>query len=500
MQRRSLSRFEVVKIRNSASRVELFISCKRVITCVLFIALLSGVIIKTVNAQHTIHKYYPPQDSLVAMKLAYWQDCKFGLLMHWGTYSQWGIVESWSLCNEDEGWCQRRGPYAHDYNTYKKEYEKLQTTFNPVNFNPDKWAKAASEAGMKYVVFTTKHHDGFCMFDTKQTDYKITSQKTPFHNNPKADVTAEIFNAFRKYNFMTGAYFSKPDWHSEYYWWSYFATPNRMSNYDPAKYPDRWKNFDDYTFNQLQELCTNYGKVDLLWLDGGWVRPDSTITKEEESWIKTPWRNEIDMHRLAAMARKQQPGILIVDRSVYGYYQNYLTPEQQVPDTVLSYPWETCMTMATSWSYVPGDKFKSTNQLIHLLCKIVSRGGNLLLNIAPSAQGDWDNDAYIRLQQIGNWMRVNQDCIYGTKPVLPYQEGKFVFTRKGNTIYAIYLAEENEKVPPTIEFSNNGWQVKNISAMKSGSVKWTNSNGKIKIDNTKTTDPSDALVFKLVVK
>lgn len=451
-------------------------------------------------AQHHIQKYYPPQDTLVAKKLAYWQDCKFGLLMHWGTYSQWGIVESWSLCNEDEGWCQRRGPYADDYHTYKKEYEKLQTTFNPINFNPDKWAKAAANAGMRYVVFTTKHHDGFCMFDTKQTDYKITSEQTPFHLNSKSDVTKEIFNAFRKYNFMTGAYFSKPDWHSQYYWWNYFATPNRMSNYDPAKYPERWKKFDDFTFNQLQELCTNYGKVDLLWLDGGWVRPDSTITEEEESWIKTPWRNEIDMQRIGRMARKQQPGILIVDRSVYGHYQNYLTPEQQVPDSVLPYPWETCMTMATSWSYVSGDKYKTTNQLIHLLCKIVSRGGNLLLNIAPSSLGDWDNDAYIRLQQIGDWMTINQDCIYGTRPVFPYQEGKFLFTQKKEVIYAIYLLEENELVEPMVELNNYGWKINSISTMNGALVKWEDLNGKIKIENSKSKNGSDALVYKISIK
>ena len=219
----------------------------------------------TITAQHErIKKYYPPTDTLVKQNLKTWQGYKFGLMMHWGTYSQWGIVESWSLCNEDEDWCKRRGPYANDYNEYKKQYEKLQAVFNPVKFNADKWATAAKNAGMKYVVFTTKHHDGFCMFDTKQTDYKITSVNCPFHSNSKADVTREIFNSFRKQQFMTGAYFSKPDWHCEYYWWPYFATPNRMSNYDPKKYPDRWKQYEDFTYEQLNELCTGYGKLDLI--------------------------------------------------------------------------------------------------------------------------------------------------------------------------------------------------------------------------------------------
>ena len=162
----------------------------------------------SIQAQ-SIQKYYPNKDSLVIKRLQKWSDARFGLLMHWGTYSQWGIVESWSLCAEDEGWCARRGPYSANYDNYKSHYEALQTTFNPVNFNPSKWADAAYNAGMRYVVFTTKHHDGFCMFDTKQTDYKVTSDKCPFHSNVKANIAKEVFDAFRNKNMMTGAYFSK---------------------------------------------------------------------------------------------------------------------------------------------------------------------------------------------------------------------------------------------------------------------------------------------------
>src|SRR5271170_4495593 len=143
--------------------------------------------------QHQMSKsYVVPDDTLVREKLSQWKNLKFGLFMHWGTYSQWGVVESWSICPEDEGWTQRRGPYGATYNGYVKAYENLQTTFNPTQFNPEKWVAAAKYAGMEYVVFTTKHHDGFCMFDTKQTDYKITSTKTPFSSNPRSNVTKEI--------------------------------------------------------------------------------------------------------------------------------------------------------------------------------------------------------------------------------------------------------------------------------------------------------------------
>jgi alpha-L-fucosidase len=273
--------------------------------------------------KHNVSKQYvAPGDPLVEQKLTEWQDLKFGLFMHWGTYSQWGVVESWSICPEDEGWTQRRGPYGATYNGYKTAYENLQTKFNPVKFNPEKWVQAAKDAGMKYVIFTTKHHDGFCMFDTKETDYKITSLKTPFSANPRSNVTKEVFNAFRKENFMIGAYFSKPDWHTENYWWPYFPPKDRNVNYDPKKYPERWQKFKDFTYNQISELMTGYGKVDILWLDGGWVRPKKSIDTTVEWQRGIQYDQDIDMPKIAAMGRQKQPGLIVVDRTVSGQYEN----------------------------------------------------------------------------------------------------------------------------------------------------------------------------------
>lgn len=402
------------------------------------------------NTGYAQIKYFPPTDPLVVQNLEKWQDLKFGFMMHWGTYSQWGIVESWALCSEP--WCTgaRKGK---PYTDFKSDYEKLSTTFNPTQFDPSKWADAAADAGMKYVVFTTKHHDGFSMFDTKQTDYKITGPESPFAEHPKANVTKEIFEAFREKGFMTGAYFSKPDWHHPDYWASEWATPNRCNNYDIRNYPERWQRFRDFTYNQIGELMTDYGKVDILWLDGGWVRPDSTINEEVIAWgYDIPeWEQDIDMPRIVKMAREKQPGLIVVDRTVHGPYENYLTPEQKVPDQVINEPWETCMTMADGWSYSFNPNYKSTRRLIHTLVDVVVKGGNFLLNIGPSPDGTIDATAYDRLKEIGDWMEINGEAIYSSRPIAPHKEGKIGFTQNRHTesVYATYLADEGEVLPPT---------------------------------------------------
>jgi len=421
------------------------------------------------SAQHEEQKYYPETDPLVLEKLEAWQDMKFGLLMHWGAYSQWGIVESWSICPEDYGWCQRKKEGTPEtYFEYVKAYEDLQTTFNPTQFAPERWAKAAKDAGMKYLVFTTKHHDGFSMFDSKYTDYKVTSPKTPFHSHPKANITKEIFNAFRQEGLWAGAYFSKPDWHSEDYWWPYFPPKDRNVNYDPEVYPERWENFVQYTHNQILELLTDYGKVDILWLDGGWVAKKSKADMQnyyaqqmaglETGFQKSSTVNQdIRMDELVKKARQKQPGLIVVDRAVEGKNQNYLTPENQVPDKALPYPWESCIIAGGGWSYTSNAKYMSGHKAIHMLIDIVCKGGNLLYNIAPGPDGTWHEDAYQLLAEIGGWMDVNQEAIYATRAIAPYQVGKISFTRKkdSNTLYAIYRADEKEsKLPERIQIDD----------------------------------------------
>lgn len=468
-----------------------------------FFVFFTLICMSVIAQEHTASlKYTIPSDKLVQAKLSQWGKIKFGLLMHWGTYSQWGIVESWSLCPEDEGWTQRKGPYAHDWYSYKQAYENLKTTFNPVKFNPEKWALAAKNAGMKYVVFTTKHHDGFNMFDTKQSDYKITSATSPFSTHPRANVTKEIFNAFRDQGFMTGAYFSKPDWNTPDYWWKYFPPKDRNVSYDPKKYPEKWESFKKFTYNQIEELMTGYGKIDILWLDGGWVRPFSSVDTSVD-WQRTITHNQdIDMPNIARMARTHQPGLLVVDRTVHGEYENYVTPEQQVPATYLPYPWESCMTLGNSWSYVPNDQYKSSRKVIHLLTEIVSKNGNLLLNIGPGPDGEWDPKAYARLEDIGKWMQVNGEAIYDTEadPALPSQ-GKWVFTKKQDCIYAIYQIAENEAISENYTLNITAArpikQVQILGLNQKINFKQNLNNLLISTPVKKLNPTSEALVFKI---
>jgi alpha-L-fucosidase len=414
--------------------------------------------------------YFPDPDPVIQQRLEEWKDLKFGLLMHWGPYSQWGIVESWSICPDDLPWAtgaRKKGIAENNYTAYLQAYENLKTTFNPTKFKPEKWAAAAKEAGMKYLVFTTKHHDGFCMFDTRYTDYKITDKNTPFATNPRSNITKEVFNAFRKENFWVGAYFSKPDWHSDYFWWKKFPPADHNANYSIAKYPDQWKKFIDYTHNQINELVSDYGKVDILWLDGGWVRKktDDEIKKELSEiydgsrYARNPQSQDIDMPRMVKEVRAKQPKLIVVDRAVPGEQQNYLTPEQEIPQRGLAYPWETCMTMGTSWSYMPNDVYKPANELIEKLVDIVSKGGNYLLNIGPGPDGELDPVAYARLKELGVWMKTNSESIYGTRMDTSFQEGpqiRFTQSKDGKTKYIFFFEYPSGKTTLSrMSLSNN---------------------------------------------
>jgi alpha-L-fucosidase len=202
---------------------------------------------------------------------------------------------------------------------------------------------------------------------------------------------------------------------------------------------------------------TDYGKMDILWLDGGWVRTkteDEIKTElsevyENSRWARNPQSQDIDMAGMVKKARAKQPGLIVVDRAVPGIHQNYLTPEQHIPAEGLPYPWETCMTMAGSWSYVPNDRYKPTDEIIEKLVDIVSKGGNYLLNIGPGPDGTWHSEAYERLAEIGAWMKVNGEAIYGTRMYSTFNERdriRYTQSKDGKTRFVFLFDEPGDRL------------------------------------------------------
>lgn len=374
-----------------------------------------------------VRDYVEPTEPEVLAGIERWRDLKFGVIFHFGLYSHRGEVESWRICAEDEEWIGR--PDSIPYDEYKRQYWGAINEFAPVNLDPAAWAAVCKQAGLKYMVFTTKHHDGFCMWDTRQTDFSIAHGA--FKDDPRRDVAKEVFDAFRTQDFMIGAYFSKPDWHSQDYWWDHLATPNRLVNYNTQKHPERWERFKTFTKNQIEELVGgDYGKIDVLVLDGGWVCP--------------ALNQDIDMPAIAKMARGHQPGMLIVDRSVPGEYENWKTPERHIPTAQIDKPWESLLTMADDWGWTPDDDYKSSERIIRELVEVVAKGGSLLLGVGPKPDGTLTDEAIERLEQIGAWLDKNGEAIYNTRSTRRYHDGDTWFTRSkdGNTLYAIYTGSD----------------------------------------------------------
>jgi alpha-L-fucosidase len=301
----------------------------------------------------------------------------------WGHCSQRGLELSWPLV----GWDML------PYNILVDEYHSTAATFDPVHFDPRDWARRAKRSGMQYAVFTAKHHDGFAMFHTRTTDYSI--EHTPF----RRDIVQEYVEAFRAEGLRVGLYFSLIDWHHPDY-------PAFTEDDKPYKWgvwqrpePEQWERFIGAMFAQVRELLTNYGRIDLLWFDGGWER-----TPED-------WKSR----ELERMIRELQPAIVINDR-LPGCV-GYATPEQSVPARPLPGTWETCLTMNESWGYSPRDRsYKSARFLINTLQEAASKGGNLLLNVSPMADGAIPAEQIERLDAISDWIARNGESISGALP------------------------------------------------------------------------------------
>lgn len=334
---------------------------------------------------------YAQQETVAAkeQRMAWWTDARFGMFIHWGLYSVPARHE----------WVQNYEKISSQ--DYKNRYFDK---FDPDLYNPTEWAKKAKEAGMKYVVLTARHHEGFALWDTRYSDFKAT-------NTPAGkDLLKPFVEAFRAEGLKIGFYFSMIDWHHPDFTIDR-THPLRDSELAKAENPKKDMNrFRKFLKDQLTELLTDYGKIDVLFFDFSYPG------------VNGKGRNEWGSEDLLNVARTLQPGIIINDRldlnDVPGGY-DYVTPEQFMPNSWptrngVRVPWETCQTFSGSWGYNRDENtWKSNNQLIAMLIETVSKGGNLLLNVGPTARGNFDDRANDRLTGLGDWMKYNSRSIYG---------------------------------------------------------------------------------------
>lgn len=387
-----------------------------------------------------LNGYIAPSDPAVQQKLDRWQDLKFGVLFHWGLYSIPGICESWQICSED--WITR--PKGFTYEEYKRWYWGLNASFNPVAFDPGQWADVMQDAGMRYMVFTTKHHDGFCMYDSKYTDFSCAHAPL-FEGNEKSDIARHVFSAFREKGFWIGCYFSKPDWHHQGFWNDYYGCAGRGRNYklDSEEHRGWWEEYRQFCKNQLLELTQDYGHLDILWLDGGWVRAEDVYLEEV----------------LQQARNGEQAGLISVDRAMRSQWENYQTPERTIPEVQLDYPWESCITLGQNWGWDPAAKFKSPEQIIGLLGEICAKGGCFLLGIGPTPQGLIQPEVVEVLKPVGEWLRDNGEAIYETRGAKVYvNEDKsvwFTASKDGKVVYAIVPRTEGNPLASLVTWEGN---------------------------------------------
>lgn len=331
-------------------------------------------------------------------RMKWWREARFGMFVHWGLYSVAG--GKWEGRDADiiASWMQ------HKLRVSPQEYRKLTAGFTAENYDPAVWAKLAKTAGMKYAVLTAKHHEGFCLYDSKFTDYDVMA--TP----AKRDLVKEYLDAFRKEGLKAGLYFSLIDWYHPDYPVKDDSLHPMRSNPNFTKQKRDIKKYIDFMHNQVRELVSNYGALDVMWWDFSYDK----MTGEA-------WRAK----ELIKMVCDRQPRILMNNRLYSGVMNtngDFSTPEQYVPPTGSPYDWETCMTMNKTWGYKPHDlNYKSSQQLIHTLIETVSKGGNYLLNVGPKPDGTIPEEQVRRLQDIGKWMSLHSESIYGTQ-ASPFSE------------------------------------------------------------------------------
>ena len=356
----------------------------------------------------------------------WYREARFGMFIHWGLYA-----------------IPARGEWLRSTEQLtREEYEPFKDEFTTENYNPKEWARMAKEAGMKYAVLTAKHHDGFCLFDSKMTDFKST-------NAPCGrDLVREFLEAFREEGIRVGLYYSVIDWrHPDFPHYGDMHHPMR----NRPEYSNENRNFDnylEYMFGQIKELLTDYGKLDVMWFDFSYgnMKCDTWKAKELIEMVRSIQPDVIIDNRLEGSG-ENAGSIRTLDPTPYS--GDFASPEQMIPPAGIRdeagnpIPWESCITLNNNWGYAAHDHhYKSAKMVIHMLVECVSKGGNLLLNVGPNAKGEIPEESVAILREVGAWMKKNGKSIYGCGYAeLPKPEwGRF--TRRGNVLYAHVMEEQ----------------------------------------------------------
>lgn len=383
---------------------------------VIFVLLIFIVIVLWAFQANAQLPYESPEKK--SQRLEWWQNSRFGMFIHWGLYAL-AARHEWVKKNE---------------RITDNDYQKYFDHFNPDLFNPAKWAKIAKQTGMKYAVITTKHHEGFCLFDSRCTDYKAT--KTPYGK----DIIKEWTEAFRAEGLRIGFYYSLLDWHHPHYTIdrNHPGSASTDEEYDRLNQGRDMNIYRQYIKDQVRELLTNYGEIDIIWLDYSF--PTGKHGKNRHDW---------DSENLLKMVRQLQPGIIVNDRldlleQPGGW--DFRSPEQFKPRewvkvNGIPVPWETCQTFSGSWGYYRDElTWKDNKQLLALLIDTVSKGGNLLLNVGPTGRGTFDDRAVQRLDAIGEWMQYHSRSIYGcTQAPLEFKAPENTILTYNSASHRLYI-------------------------------------------------------------
>ncbi len=375
-----------------------------------------------------------------------WRADRFGLFIHWGPVSLKGTEIGWSRSGERRGY---RGPGTQ---VPAEVYDNLYKEFNPVQFDARAWVAIAQAAGMKYLVFTSRHHDGFSMFDTQANDYKITSPLSPF----RRDIVKELADACHAAGLRFGLYYSQPNW-----------------QHPDAFTPDRHAHYLSYLKTQVREILTNYGRVEILWFDG--------LGKTAVDY---------DAVAINRMARELQPQLLINNRN--GLPEDFDTPEQRVGKYQDTRPWESCITICKQWAWKPDDTMKSLEECLQTLVRCVGGDGNLLFNVGPMPDGRIEPRQVDRLKEMGAWLAKNGESIYATRGGPWHPTKHAASTRRGHTVYLHVLRWEKE----TLELPALPIAVKSAMLLGGGRATVRQQNGKL----TVAVDPAARDAIDTVVK